>query len=1180
MYRRPPHPIPPPPQPVVSAPDPLHSPAEERRRLASISPSGPASIYGEGDGRDGRDGEAPAFSEHYVSDGARKEKLRERAYTTRGARATRRCYAELHCASAFSFLAGASLPEDLIERAAELELPAAALIDRNGVYGAPRFYKAARAAGIKALVGAEVVIDDQRRRRALKVAPNGDPLKLAREDEPRLTVLVADRTGYQNLCRLLTAGALAHPKGEARVDWNTLAAHAEGLWCLSGGEEGPLVRTLRAHGSNGRSEARRLLERLRSIFHDRLSIEVQRHALRCEEERNQALVELARSSRLPLLATNGVRYAREDDKRLYDVLTCLRLGTRLDSAGALLDGERQRHLKGAGEMAELWSDHPAAVEATLDLAHSLDFTLADLGYRFPDYPIPPGETPASYLRQLAWNGARARFRPLTAKAQAQIEKELALIEKLELAGYFLIVWDVIRFCQEQRILVQGRGSAANSAVCYALSITAVDPVKMELLFERFLSEERGEWPDIDLDLPSGDQREKVIQYVYQRYGVRGAAMTANVITYRDRMAAREVAKVLGYDEDEVDRLSKQLGSWGYDLHRGDSKDMGQELRGAGFDPGDSRVRHFAEMWWSIQNLPRHLGQHSGGMVVSASRLDEVVPLEPAAMENRVVVQWDKDDCADLGIIKVDLLGLGMLNALEEATPMILRHEGVRVDYAHLPPDDPAIYRMLQTADTVGLFQVESRAQMASLPRHRPTRFYDLVIQIAIIRPGPIVGQMANPFFERRMGRQPVTYPHPSLQPILERTLGVPIFQEQILKIAMVAAGFSGGEAEELRRAMGFKRSVERMDKIEARLRSGMTERGIVGEAQDAIVKQITSFALYGFPESHSASFALIAYASAYLKAHHPTAFYTSLLNAWPMGFYHPATLLKDAERRGVEARPIDVNRSGWKCRWERLGRGEASSGRGEYHALRSHTVGAEDGAAANGALRLGLRFVKTLRLEAGEAIEREQAIAPFVSPEDLARRAGLREHELTALAHCGALGSLGLTRRQALWQVARVSRTAGPLYAGHDSSSAHASPLPEMTPLDQTVADFAITEVTTGSHPMAYWRQALAARGILPTGGLADLPNGRRIRTAGSVIVRQRPGTAKGLLFVTVEDETGMVQAMVTPQLLQENRRTIVGSPALVIEGKLQKRDGSLSIRAERLWPLDTLTHIPSHDFR
>ncbi|HVR28966.1 MAG TPA: error-prone DNA polymerase [Thermoanaerobaculia bacterium] len=1115
-----------------------------------------------------------------------------------GRRAVRRRYAELRCASSFSFLAGASLPEDLVERAAELELPAVALVDRNGVYGAPRFYKAARAAGIKALVGAEVVLDPGERCTTIGERPEPepagavDPAKLAREGEARITLLVADRSGYQNLCRLLTAAALAHPKGEARVDWDTLAAHAGGLVCLTGGEEGPLARTLRSRGPEG---ARRLLERLRGLFPDRLGVELQRHALRSEEERNQALGDLARSLRLPLLATNGVRYARADDKRLHDVLTCIRLGAKLDSAGALLDAERQRHLKGAGEMAERFRDCPEAVEATLDLARGLDFTLADLGYRFPDYPVPPGETPASYLRQLAWNGARARFRPLTARAQAQIERELALIEKLQLEGYFLIVWDIVRFCQDHGILVQGRGSAANSAVCYALSITAVDPVKMELLFERFLSEERGEWPDIDLDLPSGAQREQVIQYVYRRYGVRGAAMTANVITYRDRMAAREVAKVLGYSEEQVDTLAKQLGSWGYDVHRGDAKEMGAELRQAGFDPVDPRIRTFAEMWWKIQNLPRHLGQHSGGMVIAAGRLDEVVPLEPAAMEGRVVVQWDKDDCADLGIIKVDLLGLGMLCALEEAAPMIHRHEGLKVDYAHLPPDDPAIYRMLQKADTVGLFQVESRAQMASLPRHRPTRFYDLVIQIAIIRPGPIVGQMANPFFERRLGREPVTYPHPSLEPILERTLGVPIFQEQILKIAMVAAGFSGGEAEELRRAMGFKRSMERMDRIERRLRAGMTERGIEGQAQDAIVKQITSFALYGFPESHSASFALIAYASAYLKAHHPTAFYAALLNAWPMGFYHPATLLKDAARRGVEARPIDVNLSGWKCRWEPNQRrprrqSDASEGRGINHARserrpRRQKDASEERAThharserANGALRLGLRFVKGLRQEAGEAIEREQAIARFTSPEDLARRAGLREGELTALAHCGALGSLGLTRRQALWQAARVSRTTGPLHADH-GDDAH-SPLPEMTALDETVADFAITEVTTGPHPMTYWRERLTAHGVLATAVLERLADGRRVRTAGSVIVRQRPGTAKGLLFVTVEDETGMVQAMVTPQILAANRRTIVGSPALVIEGKLQQRDGSLSIRAERLWPLESLARIPSHDFR
>jgi error-prone DNA polymerase len=544
------------------------------------------------------------------------------------------------------------------------------------------------------------------------------------------------------------------------------------------------------------------------------------------------------------------------------------------------------------------------------------------------------------------------------------------------------------------------------------------------------------------------------------------------------------------------------------------------------------------------------------MVIAAGRLDEVVPLEPASMPNRVVVQWDKDDCADLGIIKVDLLGLGMLNALEEAVPMIRENEGTKVDYAHLPADDPEIYRLMRRADTVGLFQVESRAQMASLPRNGPRKFYDLVIQIAIIRPGPIVGRMAHPYFERRMGREKVTYPHPSLEPILERTLGVPIFQEQILKIAMVAAGFSGGEAEELRRAMGFKRSTERMEKIERRLREGMHQRGIEGKAQDTIVEQITAFALYGFPESHSASFALIAYSSAYLKVYHPTAFYTTLLNAWPMGFYHPATLIKDAQRRGVEVRPIDVNHSGWKCRWQ-----------------------PKDAASrVKGALRLGLRYVKGLKKETGLRVEDEQSKAPFADSQDLARRCRLRESELTSLAHCGALASLDLGRREALWQVARLGKLAGPLLNRQPDTSP--SPLEEMSEVETTIADFETTSVTVGKHPMEYFREGLRERGIVSAAELLSLETNQTVRTAGSVIVRQRPGSAKGLLFITLEDETGMSQAMVTPQLLRDNRKTITGSAGLIVEGLLQKRDGSVSVRAEKFWPLDKISRVPSHDFR
>ena len=1099
----------------------------------------------------------------YLSPGARKEKMR--AAHARPGTPRRRTprpapdYPELRVASAFSFLDGASLPEDLVARAVELELPAVALVDRAGVYGAPRFYKAAKAAGVRALVGAEVPLGGEApHERGQAKGPPAVPSPVLRL--PRLGLLVASRAGYRGLCRLLTAAARDRPKGEAQATWEEIAAHAGELCCTTGGAEGPVARALAAGGLDA---ARAELERLAALFPGRLYVELQRHRRRDEEHRNAALVDLARRLRLPLLATNGVRYARRADKPLHDVLSCIREHTTLDRAGTLLASQRERHLKGGEEMARLFADLPEALGGARELASRLDFTLADLGYRFPDYPLPPGETPSSYLRQLAWNGARTRFRPLTARAQAQLQKELALIEKLDLAGYFLIVWDVVRFCNEQRILVQGRGSAANSAVCYALGITAVDPVKMDLLFERFLSEERGEWPDIDLDLPSGDQREKVIQHVYARHGPNGAAMTANVITYRDRSAARETAKTLGWSPEQVDRLARQLGAWNLDRAHGDPRELANELAGAGFDPADPRVRRFAELWLRVQNLPRHLGQHSGGMVVAAGRLDEVVPLEPASMPGRVVVQWDKDDCADLGIVKVDLLGLGMLDAIEKALPMILEKEGVNVDLAHLPPDDPGVFRMLQQADTVGVFQVESRAQMASLPRNHPERFYDLVVQVAIIRPGPIVGGMVNPYFERRRGRAPVTYPHPSLEPVLARTLGVPLFQEQILRMAMVTAGFSGGEAEELRRAMGFKRSVERMTAIEANLRRGMAERGIHGETQDAIVASIKSFALYGFPESHAASFALIAYASAWLKAYHPTAFLIALLNAWPMGFYHPATLVTDAQRHGVEVRPIEVNRSGWDCRWE------------------------------EGACRLGFKFVKGLRQRIAERIAGEAAAAPFRHAEDLARRCRLHHDELTTLAHIGALGSLGLTRRQALWQVALASRPAGEMFGkgeeaeagtstGGESSTVSnglpPSPLPEMTRLEETIADFAATEMTTGTHPVAYLREYLARNGVTPAARLPRAADRATVRIGGAVIVRQRPGTARGLLFVTLEDETGTVQAAVMPDMLQRHRQVLVRSPGLVLEGVLQKRDGVLTVKAEKVWPL-SLQGAPSHDF-
>ncbi len=1159
--------------------------------------------------------------------GARKEALRKLPENVRrigprgGGSGGPPPYSELRVASSFSFLDGASPPEDLIARAAELDLPAVALVDRNGVYGAPRFYRAAKQAGVRALVGAEVTLGDRsepppaallaravRSARRRRDGEEPDPLDAppplfappgadgALPDLPRLTLMVENRTGYKNLCRLISAAARERPKGDPRASWELVEQHARGLRCLTGGEEGTVARALRSEGLDG---ARRELERLVALFSGRVHVEIGRHRLREEEHANRALVDLARRLRLPLVATNGVRYAKPDDKPLFDVLTAIRHRTTLDAAGKLLAAHRERHVKSGAEMAQAFADLPAALAGNVELAARLDFTLADLGYRFPEYPLPSGETPASYLRHITWNCAPARFRPFSGKAQAQIQKELDMIEKLDLAGYFLIVWDIVRFCLAENILAQGRGSAANSAVCYALSITAVDPVRMDLLFERFLSEERGEWPDIDLDLPSGAQREKVIQYVYRRYGPHGAAMTANVITYRDRSAARETAKVLGYSPDQVDKLAKQLGRWSYDRSRGDQKSFDAELTAAGFDPTEPRLQRFTEMFEKIQHLPRHLGQHSGGMVIAAGRLDEVVPLEPASMPGRTVIQWDKDDCADLGIVKVDLLGLGMLAALEEAVPTIRTYEKKHIDLAHLPADDPKVYRMLRAADTVGVFQVESRAQMSALPRNRPEKFYDLVIQVAIIRPGPIAGNLANPYFERRLGREKVTYPHPSLEPILKRTLGIPIFQEQLLRIAMVAAGFTGGEAEELRRAMGFKRSVDRMHAIETRLRSGMNERGITGEAQDQIVQGITSFALYGFPESHAASFALIAYASAYLKAHHPTAFYLSLLNAWPMGFYHPATLIKDAERQGVLIRPLDVQRSGWNCRWEERDEKPESVPAGPPDRRRVPPPGAGGGrnrgedrrGGPAGAIRLGFKFVRGLRRQAAKSIESEQATAPFKSVEDLARRCRLHAPELEMLASLGALEALGgvggssrtqgkpgLPRRAALWQAARVGRPAGPLLEALPDEAP--SPLPEMTAQEKTLADYAGLQLTLGPHPVAFFRIGLTRQGVVTAADLPRHRDGERVRIAGSVIVRQRPGTAKGMLFLTLEDESGMCQAIVSPDLFQENRKMIVGNPGLAVEGKLQKRDGTLSVRAEKFWPLRDLAATPSHDFR
>jgi error-prone DNA polymerase len=1165
-------------------------------------------------------------------------------------------YIELHAASAFSFLQGASLPETLVDRAAALGYPALALLDADGVYGAPRFHKAAKQAGIRAIIGAELTIENSRD----GIGDPGSGIRLSGA-QPRtadrgerrlpphrwvLPVLVESQQGYQNLCRLVTRMKMRAAKGEGALTLEELEGFTTGLIAVGGR---PLLDA-RHHGVGG------LLDRLIALFsRESVCVELQRHLLRDEEADNASLVAMAAAYRVPVIATNGVRFAEPADRPLFDVLTCVRHKTTLDAAGRMLARNAERYLKSPEVMAQLFADRAQALANTAALAERLQYTMSDLGYRFPTYPVPSGETEMSFLRHITEVGARDRYRPLGEKARAQIARELALIEKLDLAGYFLIVWDIVNYCRQHNILVQGRGSAANSAVCYSLGITAVDPIAMELLFERFLSEERGEWPDIDLDLPSGDRREQVIQHVYEKYGRLGAAMTANVITYRSRSAAREVGKSLSLDANQIDALAKVMNNFEF---TDPNETLGRNIEAAGMSLQQPRMRTFAELWMRIQDLPRHLGQHSGGMVICQGSLDSVVPLEPASMPGRVVIQWDKDDCADMGIVKVDLLGLGMMAVLQDAIELVntdpqsavrnpLSVDGGSLiadrrafDLAHLPPDDPDVYEMLQKADTIGVFQVESRAQMATLPRLKPTHFYDLVVQVAIIRPGPIVGDMVHPYLNRRAGREPVVPLHPSLEPVLARTLGVPLFQEQLLRMAMVAAGFTGGQAEELRRAMGFKRSEKRMKQIEVQLREGMAKNGITGDTAERIITSITSFALYGFPESHAASFALLAYASAYLKVHYPAAFYAALLNNQPMGFYHPATLVKDAQRRGVRFHPIDVQQSDWLCTIE-----------------------------PDGAIRLGFMYVNGLRKDMGQAMaafdKNKEVVGPafrrpmctkcgsddesmievvretgthrtffcntcahewsaertfqdrFASIEQLVQRTGLRRDELATLADIGALNAFTNERRSALWQVERAVRPAGELFrdpesAVRDPHSAVRAPLHErdepdneppnaesgpriadrgqraadssspLAPMDEHErlrADYGGMGLTIGPHPMALRRHDLSMRGVTRAADLASARDGRRVRVAGMVITRQRPGTAKGFVFLTLEDETGVSNIIVRPDLFDRQRMTVIRQPFLLVDGVLQNQDGVVSIKAERVQGIDGGASVDAHDF-
>ncbi|MEY2564427.1 MAG: error-prone polymerase [Verrucomicrobiota bacterium] len=1025
-------------------------------------------------------------------------------------------YVELHACSAFSFLRGASFPEHLAETAAALEMPAMALLDRSGVYGAQRFSVRARENNVRPIVGCELTM----------------------EDSVVLPVLVKNPTGYKNLCELLTQVHLRSEKGNCPVRWSELGQFADGLIALLGS----------ACASRTAADRAQLLIDL--FGRENVCVEIQRHLLRGEERINQQLCELAEHHHLLVIATNGVQHARPSGRQTLDVFTCIREHTHLDAAGKLLSRNAERHLKSDAEMRALFPDRPDAIENTARVADRLEFSLENIGYEFPAFPVPDGHDMNSFLRTITLFGAQQRYSSISRAVKEKINEELGLIQRLGFSGYFLIVWDIINFCREHNVMVQGRGSAANSAVCYCLGITPVDPVSNNLVFERFLSESRKGWPDIDLDLPSGDRRESVIQEVYRRYGRHGAAMTANVITYRGRSAAREIGKALNFSSNTLDRFSHLFANGDFPH----TLDLAAQIEQAGLPKAHPRMPAFISLYKSIYGLPRHLGQHSGGMIICQGKLSSFVPLENASMPGRVVAQWDKDDCEDLGIVKVDLLGLGMMSVMQD-TFELCRERGRPLDLAHIPTDDAPTYEMMQQADTIGVFQIESRAQMATLPRMKPKCFYDVVIEVAIIRPGPIQGDMVHPYLNRRAGREEVTYFDERLKPILARTLGVPLFQEQMLKIAMIMADFSGSEAEELRRALSFHRSQERMQKVSVKLRAGMARNNVAPEVIEKILQSITSFALYGFPESHAISFAILAYGSAYLKVHRASEFYASLLNNQPMGFYTPATLVADAQRHGIRMRPVCVSESDWRCR-----------------VISDDTV------------RLGLCVVNGLRSEHGEKIVAERQRAAFESLDDFKQRVALSKQELRTLAELGALNCFAEHRRAAMWRVEEEPPEplfAAPVIVGIDDPAFN-SPLTPMTMPERVNADYAAMNLTTGPHPMKLLRQHLP--NIWRATDLASARHGMTVQIAGNVICRQRPGTAKGFVFISLEDETGVSNAIVTPDLFERMRLLITEEPFLVIEGTVQNSDNVVLIKAQEIKPLafeasEQLVGTDSHDF-
>jgi len=998
-------------------------------------------------------------------------------------------YAELVCRSNYSFLEGASHPEELVFQAVRLGLSALALTDGDGVYGSVKAHLAAKEVGLKLIQGAQLTLTDA----------------------PPVVVYVQDGVGYRHLCQVLTQSRLAHPKGEAGIGWRALAERSEGLLALLPFPDEP-----------------ERVAPLAEAFPGRFYVGACRTLCAGDEARWERARVLARTLDLPLCAHNDVHtYARERQP-LQDVVTAIRYQTTVARAGRKLFPNAERTLKGPTEMLRLWADAPEVVGRTLEIADSCYFSLDSLRYQFPREDLPPGHTPQSYLAQLVEEGLRFRYPAGAPQAvRQQVQHELQLIEKLDVAGYFLALHDIVHFAIRNGILCQGRGSAANSIVCYALRITSIDPVRMGLLFERFLSLERPEPPDIDVDFEH-ERREEVLQYVYRKHGRTRAGMVCEVICYRGRLAVREVGKALGLSLDQVDRLAKHTELAGTGIL------SDQQVAEAGLRPDDSVVQRTLLLAEMLEGFPRHLSIHVGGFVITHGELSEVVPVENASMKDRTVVQWEKDDLNALGIFKVDLLGLGMLTVLSKTFQLVEKHEGISLSLAAIPPEDPAVYRMLGEADAIGVFQVESRAQMNLLPRLRPKSFYDLTIEIALIRPGPILGDMVHPFLRRREGLEEVTYPSDEVRHILEKTLGVPLFQEQAMRLAVTAAGFGQAEADALRRALSHKRAEVLLVPWRERFVEGCVTRGYPREYAEKCFEQFKGFSHYGFPESHSASFALIAYASAYLKCYHPAAFAAGLLNSQPMGFYAPHTIVEDAKRHGVEIRPIDVRASEW------------------------------DATLEDGALRIGLREVKGLQEAHARAVVEARGEEGFRNLADLTRRVRVPRHALERLAESGALDGLCGSRRQAVWDV----QALGP---AHDDDLFHGEPMDRSVapgrPLgaaEQVAEDYRTTGLSLSQHPLALMRPYLNRQGVLTAAQLQQTQAKQRVRVGGLVICRQRPPTAKGVAFLSLEDETGIANLVVPPEIFERDRRVLLGSAFLYAEGRVERVSRAISIQVSR----------------